>query len=138
MKYILGLILSLMLTTAAQAQNAAKHNVVFQVTSNDTLVYKGLFNNIYHLKEGFGEELHIEVVLHGPAIELAIANKTNFAKQITKWSAEGVDFMVCENTMKKKKVSHEEIVATAKFVPMGLGEIILKQEEGWSYIKIGF
>ncbi|MEZ4801108.1 MAG: DsrE family protein [Flavobacteriales bacterium] len=138
MKKLIPFILGLMLVINSFGQSEAPHKVVMQVTANDTLVYKALLNNIFHLKEGFGDSLKIEVVLHGPAVMMAVANKTKYSDQIKKWSAEGVDFMVCENTMKKKNITHEEIVPGAKFVPMGLGEIILKEEEGWSYVKIGF
>jgi len=30
------------------------------------------------------------------------------------------------------------MIAETEFVPMGIGEIIKKEEQGWSYIKAGF
>ena len=50
----------------------------------------------------------------------------------------GIDFIACENTMMERKVPKESIIAEATFVKMGIGEIVRKQEQGWSYIKIGF
>ena len=50
----------------------------------------------------------------------------------------GVQFVVCENTMKQRKVTKEQLLPNTGFVKMGIGEIILKQEQGWSYIKAGF
>ena len=31
-----------------------------------------------------------------------------------------------------------EVVSEAIFVPSGIIEIVMKQEEGWSYLKAGF
>lgn len=41
----------------------------------------------------------------------------------------GVRFVACENTM-KQKILKEEILPEVGFVPMGIGEIIMKQEKG--------
>jgi intracellular sulfur oxidation DsrE/DsrF family protein len=120
------------------SQNEVKHKVVLQLSSNDTMVYKGLFNNLFHLKEGYGETLNIEVIMHGPGIELMQISKSKYQSQVAKWTKENVKFIVCENTMKNKKVSKEDIFTTANFAAMGLGYIIERQEQGWSYIKIGF
>ena len=49
----------------------------------------------------------------------------------------GVRFVACENTMKQKNIKKEEILPEVGFVPMGIGEIIMKQEKGWSYLKAG-
>lgn len=136
-KFILAIII-VASSLISFSQNEAKHKVVLQLSSNDTMVYKGLLNNLFHLKEGFGETLEIEVVMHGPGIELMQKSKSKYEAQISKWAKENVKFIVCENTMKNKKVSKDDIFTIATFAPMGLGYIIERQEQGWSYIKIGF
>jgi len=45
---------------------------------------------------------------------------------------------VCENTLKQRKIDKSEILPEASFVPVGIAELVLKQEEGWAYIKAGF
>jgi intracellular sulfur oxidation DsrE/DsrF family protein len=40
--------------------------------------------------------------------------------------------------MKERNVSKEQIIPEAGFVKAGILEIVIKQEEGWSYIKSGF
>ena len=44
-----------------------KHQVVIQLTSGDTLVWKAVMNNLKHLKEAWGDSVAIEVVAHGLA-----------------------------------------------------------------------
>ncbi len=118
--------------------NTVKHKVVIQLSSNDTLVWKSLMNNIKHLKEGWGETVMIEVVTHGFGIEMLVTAKTTEQKRITEFKNMGVVFVGCENTMRLRKITKEEMIPEAGFVPMGVGEVILKQEQGWSYLKAGF
>lgn len=121
------------------AQNAAtQHRVVIQLSSNDTLAWKGLMNNIKNLKNGWGDSVSIEVVAHGPGIDFLTKGKTTQQERITFFKSKGVVFVGCENTLTERKIQKENIIPEAGFVKMGVGEIILKQEEGWSYIKAGF
>ena len=121
-----------------KTENTIRHKVVIQLSSNDTLVWKSLMNNIKHLKEGWGETVIIEVVAHGPGIEILVSAKTTEQKRITEFKNIGVVFVGCENTMRLRKITKEEMIPEAGFVPMGVGEVILKQEQGWSYLKAGF
>jgi intracellular sulfur oxidation DsrE/DsrF family protein len=47
----------------------------------------------------------------------------------------GVVFEACENTMKKKSLSKEDLLPGTKTVPSGAVEIIRKQSAGYSYFK---
>lgn len=123
-------------TTAGST--TVQHRVVLQLSSNDTLVWKGLMNNIKNLKNGWGDSVSIEVVAHGPGIEFLMLGKTTQQEKIAYFRSKGVVFVGCENTLTERKISKESIIPEAGFVKMGVGEIILKQEQGWSYIKVGF
>lgn len=115
-----------------------KHKVVIQLSSNDTLVWKGLMNNIKNLREGWGDAVQIEVVAYSAGIEMLVAAKTTQQKRIAEFTKAGVSFVGCENTLRQRKILKSEIVSDAGFVPMGVGEVIMKQEQGWSYLKAGF
>jgi intracellular sulfur oxidation DsrE/DsrF family protein len=115
-----------------------KHRVLFQLTTNDTLAWKGIMNNIKSLKNGWGDSVAIEVVAHGPGIEFLQIGKTTQQEQIAFYKSKGVVFVGCENTLRERKIPKENIIPEAGFVKMGVGEVILKQEQGWSYIKSGF
>ena len=49
----------------------------------------------------------------------------------------GVVFAACENTMKKKHVTKEQLVPFATTTGSGVAEVVRKEEAGWSYIKSG-
>lgn len=116
----------------------ARHRVVMQLSSNDTLVWKGLMNNLKNMKAGWGDSLQVEVVAHGPGVEMLMAGKTTQLEKIRQFRSMGILFLVCENTLRERNIPRESILPESGFVKMGIGEIILKQEEGWTYIKTGF
>ncbi len=75
------------------------------------------------------EEYHAEVLLK---------DKTNVQPEITTLKMKGIQFVACENTLKQQKLEKSQIVTESGFVPVGIAEIVTKQEEGWAYIKAGF
>lgn len=115
-----------------------QHKVVLHLTSNDTLAWKGLMNNIKNLKAGWGDSVQIEVVTNGMGIQLLMKEKTTQQQKIDEFKSKGVIFYACENTMREKNVTKDAMIPATEFVPMGIGEIIKKEEKGWSYIKAGF
>jgi hypothetical protein len=117
---------------------APLHQVVIQVSSNDTLEWKGLMNNLKHLNAGWGYSAEFTVIAHGPGLDLLRNDKTTQQEKITKFSQLGIQFIACENTMTERKIPKELIVKEAGFVKMGIGEVVRLQEQGWSYIKAGF
>lgn len=135
-------LLSALFTHTVKAQNnsapQAQHRIIMQLSSNDTLVWKGLMNNLRNLKAGWGDSVMIEVVAHGPGIDFLTMGKTTQQEKIGQFKKMGIMFIACENSMMERKVPKENIIAEAGFVKMGVGEIVQKQEQGWSYIKVGF
>lgn len=119
-------------------QSAPKHRIIMQLTSADTLSHKSLIKQLNNLTEGWGDTVSIEVVCHGPGLNFLHAQKTGFANEIKQLQNKGVEFVACENTMKERKIAKEELLPELTYVKMGIGEIVIKQEQGWSYIKAGF
>lgn len=116
----------------------AVHRLVMQLSTADTLEHKGLLNNLKHLEEGWGDSVQIEVVVHGPGLDMVTRGKASQEAAIQQMIKKGVQFLACRNTMKQKGVSEEQILPNVGFVDMGLGHIVRRQEQGWTYIKAGF
>jgi intracellular sulfur oxidation DsrE/DsrF family protein len=125
---------------SAQQNNAEKtpHKVVIQLSSSDTLVWKGLMNNLKNLKASWGDSVAIEVVVHGPGIGILMKEKTTQIDRIIDFKSRGVVFLACENTLLERNIPKQSIITEAGFVKSAVVEIILKQEQGWTYIKSGF
>lgn len=148
-KKIAGLMmLVLMVNICAVAQNKTtdgmvsnkqvQHHVVIQLTSSDSLVWKGLMNNVKHLQDEWPGNVQVEVVAHGPGIEMMMLNKTTQQNRIAELKKAGAVFAVCENTLKARELKKDAIIPEAVFVHSGVVEVVTKQEDGWSYLKTGF
>lgn len=111
--------------------------VVFQLSTPDTAAYRALTRQLNNLLEGL-PKAQIEVVVHNKGIAMLHKDKSNVAPELEGLKTKGVQFVVCEQTMKQQKLQKSDILPMAGFVPRGLVEIITKQEQGWSYIKAGF
>lgn len=114
-----------------------KHKIVFQLTTNDTLAHKALMKQLTNIKS-VAPETKIEVVCHGPGLDMLVSGKTTVLKGIQSAKEKGVEFMACEFSIKERKVEKSTIISEAGFVAAGIIEIVSKQEQGWSYIKSGF
>jgi len=114
------------------------HRVVIQLSSSDTLVWKGVINNLKNMQQGWGDSAQITIVVHGPAIDFLRKEKTTQLEKITTFAQLGVSFIACENSIIERKVPKESIVPEAGFVKLGLEEVIRLQESGWSYLKAGY
>lgn len=114
-----------------------EHKIVFHLASSDTLVHKALVKQISNVLD-FWKTAKIEVVVHNNGIGFMKQDEAHFVKEIQSLNSKGVIFAVCENTLKQRKIEKSQILKTATFVPVGIAEIVLKEEDGWSYIKAGF
>jgi intracellular sulfur oxidation DsrE/DsrF family protein len=109
--------------------------IVFQLTSADTVIHQTLMSQ---LKNYFGvaPDLQVEVVCHGGGLEMLVKSSSVVQKEIKAYADKGVSFVACEFAMKKRKITHDQLVAGAGTVISGVMEIAKKQQEGWSYIKL--
>jgi hypothetical protein len=114
-----------------------EHNIVIQLNTADTSAWSSTIGNIKNIQKIWPNHLQIEVVVHGKAIDLLVKDKTYFANDIASLTKEGIVFSACENTMRKHKIVKSDLLIEAKTVPSGVVEVILKQEQGWRYLKAG-
>ncbi len=123
--------------TQSNAQTKDSYRIIFQLTSSDSLVHKALMRQITNATT-VAPGTQVEVVCHGPGIEMLLKDKSVVAKILREHVAKGVSFVACENTMKEKKLSKEQLLPEAGSVEAGIIEIVKKQSQGWFYIKAGF
>jgi intracellular sulfur oxidation DsrE/DsrF family protein len=114
-----------------------KHKIVMQLVDNAPNVQKGLLKQLNNLKDGYGDDVSIEVVCHGPGLDLLHKERSEYEAQLNALKSRGIVFLACENTLKGRNIPKEAIMDGFDFVPMGIGHIVERQEVGWSYIKAG-
>ena len=121
----------------AAAPAAAEEKVVYHV--NDTAVARMAMNNVNnHLNAN--PNAKIVVVTHGKGIDFLLNDakddKGEFAPVVAGLKEKGVDFRVCRNTLKARKLEDSAVIMEAKVVPSGVAEIgRLQAQEGYVYLK---
>jgi len=117
--------------------NEVKHKVVIQLNTADTSAWSSTIGNIKNLQKLWPNNVMVEVVVHGKALDLLVAAKTHLANEVVEMSKTNVQFSACENSMRKHHIDKSELLSIANTVPSGVAQVILKQEAGWSYLKAG-
>lgn len=112
---------------------------------------------VYHLSEGIPQASRaignirnhlaadpttkIVVVTHGLGIDFLLEGATNqldqpFAGAVADLANRGVEFRVCNNTLKARNIDADRLLPEAKIVPSGVAEVAkLQAREGYVYLR---
>jgi intracellular sulfur oxidation DsrE/DsrF family protein len=112
------------------------YNVVFDITSKDTIDHQSVIRWIKLITES-NKEAKLEVVFYGQSLEMIMKNKSVVTNEVLQLAQNSnVQFKVCEVAMKHWKIDKSQMLPGVLTVPDGIYEIITKQGEGWGYIKV--
>jgi intracellular sulfur oxidation DsrE/DsrF family protein len=138
--YLIALLFLLSFSEVATAQDkqVKMHQVVMQLNTADTAVWSSMLGNIRNFQKVWPGNVKIEVVVHGKALNFLVASKSHLVADVEAMTKLGVVFNACENTMNKYGIKKEMLIPSASSVPSGVAELVVKQEEGWSYLKTGY
>lgn len=113
-----------------------KLSVVWDLSSSDTAVHGGVFRQINNARAQ-KPELQIEVVFHGQAVLSLLKEDKSFEARVKSAKEKGVIIAVCNNSLKRLKIDPSLLMPEVTVVPSAVVELIIKQSEGWSYLKAG-
>ncbi len=111
------------------------YKVVYQLNSDDDKIIKATMKNMMNALEDprLKGKLQAELVVHGGGV--AVFKKTNpYESQLKALQAKGVILAECENTLRERNISKDELFDFISFVPSGNGEIIIRQQQGWAIV----
>jgi len=113
------------------------YRVVFDLTSRDSLDQKAVMRWIREISAS-SPKAEMEVVMYGKGFELVMPEKSTKLPDVQEAVKNpNVSFKVCEIAMKNNNLTKEQLVKEVQTVPDGIREIVMKQQEGWGYIKVG-
>ena len=123
----------------------------------DTRATVGADKVVYHLNEGLAQATnglrnignHLEtnpsarivVVSHAQGVDFLMRdakdrNGNKYEDLVERLKQRGVRFDVCEITLRNRKLSKDQFIHDATYVPSGVAEITrLQQREGYAYLK---
>jgi intracellular sulfur oxidation DsrE/DsrF family protein len=135
-RLLLFLCLALSGLVLVRAQDKS-YRIVFDLTSRDTLDQKAVMRWVGEISKS-NPEAQLEVVMYGKGFELVMPEKSAFMTELNSaMKNPNVSFKVCQAALKNNNVDKNRILADAHTVPDGIYEILMKQREGWGYIKVG-
>lgn len=135
---LIALTLVLALAAISQTPPAHKHQVVFQMNVDSPASWDQLFGNVRNIQTSFGAgNIQIEVVAFGKGLSLLLKTNSAYEERMKKAIATGVVLAACQNSMRLRKVTTEDLFPFATQVDSGVAELVRKQEAGWSYIRAG-
>jgi uncharacterized protein len=126
----------LSMTLQAQVVSHAEHKIIFQLTDGDAEVHQKFIRQLHNILNA-APNAKIEVVTQGMGIDLLKLEQNTFEEELINLSKKGIVFVICENTLKQRSMNKTQFLPLAGFVPSAILELVLKQEQGWSYIKAG-
>jgi len=113
------------------------YRVVFDLTSRDSLDQRAVMRWISEIS-ATSPKAQMEVVMYGKGFELVMPDRSSKLAEVEEAVKNpNVSFRVCEIALKNNNTTKEQLVKEVQTVPDGIHEIVMKQQEGWGYIKVG-
>ena len=131
---LLAACLLVLSTGAALAQD----KVVYHVDNAVAQGLKGLRNIRNHIDTD--PTAKITVVTHAEGVDLLMegskaANGTEYAPLVSALKSRGVNFEICEITLRNRGLKRDQFIQEADFTPSGVVRITKLQGQGHAYIK---
>lgn len=125
--------------SAAEPQTNPQENFVFHITDNNSA--RGLLNNARNFLDGYEGKPRLVVVANGGGVDFLLQNATDkdgnpYNISVEQLQERGVEFRVCNNTLRARKIDPKTLLEGVKLVPAGIVEVTrLASREGYIYIK---
>lgn len=134
MKQAFFLFAILLLFSNKLFSQAPPYNVVFDITTKDTNTHKAVIRWCNEILNA-NPNAKVEVVYYAQSLEMVTQGKSVVANDVQLLAGKNVLFSVCETAMKRWKLDKSQLLPSVTTVPDGIYEILVKQKEGYAYIK---
>lgn len=121
-------------------EDRSDHQIVYQCNRADADYLAHILFSVGELIRKYDDNVEVIVACFGPGIHLLgkqpgrpIAQEAR--ERASSLASYGVAFHACGNTMDSLKWTEDDLVDYAKMVPIGVEDIMLLQERGFSYFS---
>ncbi len=128
-------LLAIALGGCALTQDKPRQHVVLQISDDNVKTWQTAFNVVNNLTNTYGKgNVDIELVAFGDGIN-ALTFDSKAASRIPGATAQGAKVIACENSMRRFKLSKQDMAPDLAYVPAGVQRIIERQQQGWVLIR---
>ena len=121
----------------AGAQPTKDHyGVIFHIDRGDEATIKKTLTNVENLLHDprfKGRKLEVELIANSKGFGVFVKGN-GFEKRLRELQKEGVLLSQCSNTLHEQHVDRKNLYSFIHIVPSGMGEITIREAEGWAYI----
>ncbi len=118
------------------ARSAIRDKLVFQVSDENTGKWRTALSNAKNVQAELGaDKVIIEIVVYGAGLGM-LTFDSPVGSEVAEAISAGVQFVACENTMKGKHLTRDDMLPSLSYTPAAVVEIMRKQQEGYAYIKL--
>jgi hypothetical protein len=133
--------LPLLFSGAASAsnENVGPDKVVYHINNTEQQAMDALRNIGNHLE--VNPKAKIVVVTHARGVDFLFGDAKDkdgnpYNIRVEQLKQQGVQFDVCQITLRNRKIDKSKFIPEATFVPSGVAEITrLQQREGYAYLR---
>ncbi|MEW5862744.1 MAG: DsrE family protein [Pseudomonadota bacterium] len=124
---------------ASTGDMVAPDKVVYHINNTEAQAADALRNIGNHLE--VNPQAKIVVVTHARGVDFLMngakdRNGNPYQVAVEQLKLRGVKFDVCEITLRNRKLTKDQFIPDATFVPSGVAEITrLQQREGYAYLR---
>jgi hypothetical protein len=128
-----------LLAGCAGTGGGGQDRVVYHLSEGLPQASNGLRNIGNHLE--VNPKAKIVVVAHARGVDFMMkdvkdANGAKYEDLVEQLVRRGVQFDVCQITLRNRKLTQDQFISYSTFVPSGVAEITrLQQHEGYAYLK---
>jgi intracellular sulfur oxidation DsrE/DsrF family protein len=132
-------VMAAILVAGCAAVSPKQDKVIYHINEGNAQASNGLRNIGNHLE--VNPEAKIVVVTHALGVDFLMkgAKDKNGAKYedlVERLKQRGVQFDVCEITLRNRKLTKDQFIEYVTWVPSGVAEVSrLQQREGYAYLK---
>ena len=119
--------------------NVGPDKVVYHINDTGAQAVNALRNIGNHLE--VNPKARIVVVTHAQGVDFLMKdakdrNGNPYDRRVEELKERGIQFDVCEITLRNRKLTRSQFIPEATFVPSGVAEITrLQQREGYAYLR---
>ena len=136
MKYLVILVFMLSFSINRIDAQTKPYNIVFDITTSDTATHARVIRWAKGILESH-PDAKIEIVFYGRSLDMIVKDRSIVTNDVIKLATEKkVSFVACEHAMKVFNISKNQLLDGVTTVPDALYELVIKQAEGYGYIKV--
>ncbi|HMA32541.1 MAG TPA: hypothetical protein VKT00_12070 [Casimicrobiaceae bacterium] len=111
------------------------YGVIFHIDEGGQATIKKTLTNVENLLNDprLKGKVQIELIANSKGFAVYVKNN-GFEDKLKELQKEGVILAQCSNTLHELHVDRKDLYSFVSIVPSGMGEITLREAQGWAYI----